>query len=327
MPQIAILVYDNCYASVAAGIADILHVANAHLRKQDFSEEKMYRWTFVSRSGGSVDAGSGMHWTTGKLRHTDRFDVVFIPSLHYTGRKQLDQFLAEQAPIHRWLVAQWKQGAWLAANCTGTFLLAATGLLDGRIATTTWWLEQQFRQRYPEVLLQMQPMITEENRLVCGGAYASFLVQAVRILERFSGTGIASASARSMLIDLSQTAQTPLLALTTDLRHDDALVTRAQQWLQEHMAQTVSMSGLAGHLGISNRTLIRRFHGAIRLTPLAYLQNLRIDAARSLLENAEVGGEQLAHRVGYSDVSSFVRLFRQRTGVTPAVYRARFRSR
>jgi len=87
------------------------------------------------------------------------------------------------------------------------------------------------------------------------------------------------------------------------------------------------MSGLAGHLGISNRTLIRRFHGAIRLTPLAYLQNLRIDAARSLLENAEVGGEQLAHRVGYSDVSSFVRLFRQRTGVTPAVYRARFRSR
>jgi len=327
MPQIAILVYDTCYASVAAGIADVLQVANSHLRKQDYPEEKMYKWTFVSLSGGAIGADNGMYWTTQKLHHTDRFDIVFIPSLHYTGRKQLDRFLAEQTPTHTWLVSQWQQGAWLAANCTGTFLLAATGLLDQRIATTTWWLEQQFRQRYPLVVLQMHPMVTETDRLICGGAYASFLVQAVRILERFSGPQIASESARSMLIDLNQTAQTPLLPLTTDIRHSDIVVRRAQQWLQEHMGEPISIAKLAAQLCVSNRTLIRRFNFTIKLTPLAYLQNLRIDAARTLLESADVGSEQLAQRVGYSNVSSFVRLFRQRVGVTPTVYRSRFQSR
>ena len=327
MPQIAILVYDTCYASVVAGIADVLQVANSHLRKQDCPEEKMYKWTFVSLSGGAVGASNGMQWTTRKLHHADRFDIVFIPSLHYTGRKQFERILAQQTPTHAWLISQWERGAWLAPNCTGTFLLAATGLLDQRIATTTWWLEQQFRERYPAVILQMHPMVTEADRIICGGAYASFLVQAVRILERFSGPDIAAESARSMLIDLNQTAQTPLLPLTTDISHSDIVVRRAQQWLQEHLEEPVSMARLAAQLCVSNRTLIRRFNLTLKLTPLAYLQNLRIDAARTLLENADVGGEQLAQRVGYGNVSSFVRLFRQRVGVTPAVYRSRFRSR
>lgn len=240
------------------------------------------------------------------------------------GQPQFDQILDRLAETSDWLVAQWRAGAWIAANCTGTFILAQTGLLDGRTVTTTWWLERQFRARYPKVDLQIRSVITESDRLVCAGASASYLLQAIRIIERFSGPTIASQAAKSLLIDVSQTSQVPYLPLLAERAHSDSLVERAQHWLQSNMTKELRISELAEALAVSDRTLIRRFKATLGQTPLAYLQDLRLEAARALLETGDLSVEVIGGQVGYNDTSSFSRLFRQRIGMTPGAYRSRF---
>ncbi|MES2126347.1 MAG: helix-turn-helix domain-containing protein [Pseudomonadota bacterium] len=327
MPVAAILGFDDAYASVLGGFADMLQVANAHLRKQGARESALFEWQFLSADGQPVRASNGLSLAMHALPPRRKFDLVFIPSVHYRGWRPFCAFLARQQVLRDWLVAQWQQGAWLSANCTGTFLLADTGLLEQRTATTTWWLEQQFRARYPGVDLQMRPAVTESERLVCGGAHATFLLQSIRVLTHFTGSAIAMQCARSMLIDVTQTTQTPLQPLIGDQSHNDALIHKAQAWLQDHLGGPVRMAALAQQLAVSERTLIRRFNTVLGQSPLVYLQHLRIDTARALLEAGDLSTEQIAQYVGYSDVSSFVRLFRARMGFTPGAYRARFLSR
>lgn len=324
MPYAAILALDDCYASSLSGFADILQVANAHLRRQQGSSAAVFDWRFVSDTGEAVTASNGLVLPTYRPGPREQFDLVFIPSLHYRGHRQFDRLLKKQLASSEWLIAHWKRGALLAANCTGTFVLAQTGLLDDRIATTTWWLEQQFRTRFPRVDLQLRPVLTECDRLLCAGASASYLLQAVRVVERFAGPAIASQCAKSMLIDVSQTTQTPYLPMLANITHSDTVVHRAQHWLQNNMSLGIRMSDLAAALAVSERTLIRKFQTVLGQSPLTYLQHLRIDSARALLEASDIAVERIASQVGYSDVSSFSRLFRERVGLSPAAYRRRF---
>jgi len=325
MPRAAILAYDDCYASSLGGFADILQIANAHLRRQRGDGNAQFEWRFVSPKGEPVMASNGLQLNTEPIRPREKFDLVFIPSAHYASGKAFDQLLARQSAACDWLVSQWNAGAYLAANCTGTFILAKTGLLDERPATTTWWLADQFRSRFPRVDLQLEPVVTEADRLICAGASASYLLQTIHVIERFAGAVIAAQCAKTMLIDVSQTKQLPYLPLLADKEHADSLVHRAQHWLQKNMTKDVKMSEMAQELGVSERTIIRRFHAALDQPPLRYLQSLRIEAARGLLEAGDLSLERITAQVGYSDTSSFCRLFKDKVGLSPGAYRDRFR--
>ncbi|CAN7582692.1 helix-turn-helix domain-containing protein [Variovorax sp. LjRoot84] len=324
MPSAAILAFDDCYASSVGGFADILQIANAHLKRQDGPAAALFDWQFVSPSGAPAMASNGLSLQTQQIKQRQRFDVIFVPSIHYRGHREFDRLLERQSDACAWLVGQWRAGSWIAANCTGTFLLAQTGLLDGRAATTTWWLERQFRAKFPNVDLQLRPVLTEADRLICAGASASYLLQAIHVVERFFGPAMASRCAKSMLIDVSQTSQIPYIPLLVQRSHSDSLVHRAQQWLQSNMDRDLRISDLAEALGISDRTLIRRFRSALDQTPLAYLQDLRLESARALLETSALNVEDVAGQVGYGDTSSFSRLFKQRIGMSPGAYRDRF---
>lgn len=324
MPHAAILAFDDCYASSVGGFADILQIANSHLKRQDGPKASLFDWQFISPSGKPVLTSNGLSLQTRQPKPRQRFDVVFVPSIHYRGHHEFDQLLQAQGEICAWIVGQWRAGSWVAANCTGTFLLARTGLLDGRTATTTWWLERQFRAKFPKVDLQLRPVLTEVDRLICAGASASYLLQAIRVVERFFGPALASRCAKSMLIDVSQTSQIPYIPLLAQQNHSDSVVHRAQQWLQSNMDREFRMSDLADTLGISDRTLIRRFKSALDRTPLTYLQDLRLESARALLETSALSVEDIVAQVGYGDTSSFSRLFRQRIGMSPGAYRTRF---
>ncbi len=323
-PSVAILVVEGCYLSCAAGFADVLQAANAHQRQHHGSGARTFEWTFVSARGGPVQASNGLLVETHKLGGRRRFDIVVIPAIHYPGFKPFVRFLDQQTAIYDWLHSQWKAGAWVAANCTGTFMLAQSGLLDGRAATTTWWLDRQFRSRYPRVDLHYKSVLTESDRIVCAGATATYLLQAVRLVDRFLGPNIASQCAKSMLIDVSHTGNLPYLPLLTPSTHSDSIVERAQHWLQKNMARAITMSALSREVAVSDRTLLRRFTAAVGRTPLGYLQGVRLDAARTLLEVGDLTVQSVADQVGYSDVSSFTRLFRQGFGISPGAYRRRF---
>lgn len=325
MVQVAILAVDSCYVSCAAGFADVFQAANAHVRQQQGPKGRAFAWSFVSPGGGPVAGSNGLPLATQPLGARDAYDIIVIPAIHYPGFKPFVQFLDAQARLYDWLRSQWHGGAWVGANCTGTFLLAQSGLLDGRRATTTWWLDRQFRTRYPRVNLEYRSALTEAERLVCAGATATYMLQAIRFVERFVGPELASQCAKSMLIDASQTGHVPYMPLLAPARHGDSLVERAQHWLQQHLGDAVTLPALASALAVSERTLARRFAAAAGTTPLGYLQAVRLDAARALLEASDLPVQSVAAQVGYSDASSFTRLFRNGFGMSPGAYRSRFR--
>jgi transcriptional regulator GlxA family with amidase domain len=324
MPFVAILAVEGCYASCAAGFADVLQAANAHLRQQQGTGGRPFDWSFVAAARGPVAASNGMHIETRPLGWRRQFDIVVVPAIHYPGFKPFVRFLDQQTATYQWLRSQWNAGAWIGANCTGTFMLAQSGLLDGRAATTTWWLDRQFRSRYPKVDLQYRSVLTETDRLVCAGATATYLLQAVRMVDRFLGPRIASQCAKSMLIDISHTGQIPYMPLLTESKHADSIVDRAQDWLQKNFARDVAMRDLARAVSVSDRTLVRRFGAAVGQTPIAYLQAVRLEAARALLEAGDMPVQAVAAQVGYNDASSFSRLFRKGVGLSPGAYRRRF---
>lgn len=324
--RVGLLALDGCYASSLGGFADVLQVANAHLRQQASNANlplRTFSWQFVASGGKPVTLCNRLRITPDAALPGESFDLVFVPGLFYAGRAAFTRQLDGAQAQRDWVRAQWEGGAVVAANCTGTFLLAETGLLDGHTATTTWWLERMFRARYRAVRLDPRALVTDADRLSCAGASASYLVQAVRMVERFAGPTVAALTARTMLIDVSQTGQSALLPLQAEAEHGDALIARAQHWLRQHLAEPVRLAAVAEVLAISERSLIRRFNRVLGATPIAYLKTLRIEAAKVLLDTSNLGVEEISRQVGYQDTSSFTRLFREMAGLTPSAYRNR----
>jgi len=327
MPQIAVAAFESSYVSSLAGFIDTLQMANAHARKQLGEAATQFDWRVVSQDGAPI-AGSGQLKISvdGPLKSASAADLVYIPGFFYPGSQRLQSFLHRQEALIRWLRQKWTSGATLAANCTATFLLAETGLLDGHRATTTWWLEKQFRKRYPKVCLDVRSLITEQDRLICAGATTSYLSLAIRLTERYISGPVSSLTAKTMLIDVGRTDQAAYATLQDGAAHNDQLVARAQYWIQQRLATNVTVQALAKDLCVSQRTLIRRFKTTLGVTPLAYLQNTRIETARSLLETTNLHIGEIVERVGYIDANSFSRLFQKRLGVTPSTYRSRLQS-
>lgn len=220
-----------------------------------------------------------------------------------------------------WLTTQWQNGATLASSCTGTFFLAKTGLLNNKDATTTWWLESQFRQMYPSVRLKPREVVTSQDRMVCAGAMASSLQMAMWILEKFGSDSLVSQCAKTMMIDFGRHVQPYSQNSLPHQATQDPVVSRAQYWLQNHLKSDTPMSQVAQHMGVSQRTMARKFKASLGVTPLAYLQSMRIEAAKNLLEASRVSIQDIVEEVGYKDYSAFTQLFRKQVGITPAAYR------
>jgi transcriptional regulator GlxA family with amidase domain len=202
-------------------------------------------------------------------------------------------------------------------------LLARTGLLDSRRATTSWWLERTFRATFPRVQLHADELVTQDRRLWCGGAYTAYLNLGLRLVEELASPAVARACARIMLIDANRAFQTPYTVLQTHVGHSDDLVWRAQTWMQARLKNGFSTRAVAEALQVTERTLIRHFKQTLGEPPGRYLQRLRVEAARWLLEATDLSLEQIIERVGYADVSSFRRLFERETRLSPREYRHR----
>ena len=212
----------------------------------------------------------------------------------------------------------------LASNCTGAFLLAEAGLLDGRQATTHWGFSNQFRKRFPGVDLQPEKLITVDGHIACAGGGMAWWDLGVYLVERYAGAKVARELAKAFVIDAGRTSQAPYGALQARRYHSDAAILKLQDWLDVNYTRPVTLQALAAFADLTERSLIRRFKAATGDTPTSYLQILRIEAARQHLENSRVAVEEVTRLVGYEDVSSFSRLFRKHTGLAPGIYRARF---
>lgn len=227
-----------------------------------------------------------------------------------------------------WLAKQYKQGALLTSVCSGSILLAEAGILDNVEATTHWSCTACFDQYYPKVDLSPQKILVlsgEEQRIITAGGASSWEELSLYLIARFCGAEEAARTAKVFLLGDRSQGQLPFASMARSRSHEDQVIDRCQAWIANHYEQDNPVTKMVKFSGINERTFKRRFKAATGYSPIEYVQTLRVEEAKQLLETTSLASDDIAREVGYEDPASFRRLFKRSTGVTPAKYRQRFK--
>jgi len=321
--EVTFLIAENCFASGVAGMLDAMTIANLWQRELTGREKPLFTSKMVSPNGSPVRCGSVELVADASLAAVEDAEYVIIPPFVPIPRWNT----SDGERLTGWLTARHRDSVPIAALCTGTFLLAETGLLDGRKATTNWQFVRSFQRRYPAVQLRPEELITEENGLVCTGAATAYLNFALALIERYGSRDLARVCAKALLVDSNRTSQAPYYLDIESKKHKDEMILRAQQYLEENCASIMSVEEVAAYVGISSRHFKRRFKLATGSSPLFYLQNLRIELAKKKLESSLDSIDEITQQIGYENSSTFRRLFRQRVNLSPREYREKFSRR
>ena len=310
-------------------MAEALSVGNLQWTRANQDSAPPFRWRTISFDGNPVRAMGGITLAADASFHTlGRPDLIFIPALRCDDRNMLygnlNRLLARWGDL---LKAHYQRGGYLAASCSAAFALAELGLLDGRRATTSWFLARAFRERYPSVQLARDALVTKDDRIFCSAAFSACLYLGLEIVAEFLGPQAVLPCARVMLIDANRTEQLHYPNLRAPAQHGDELVLRAQTALLMNFTRPPNLQRLAQRLNVTARTLGRRFKNATGETPVTFLQNARVERAKRMLESSNVSFDQIAYRVGYEDPGAFRRVFMQAVALSPREYRQRFASR
>jgi len=322
MIDVTVLFLDQTFSSTAVGPMEVFRQAGMlwnHLTGKP--EKPLFNVTTASADGRAVLCDGPIHIKPmAAIRQIRKTDLVFIPT---TGLS-LDDVVERNAPVVPWLKRLRKAGAEIASVCSGVGLVAATGMLDGHRATTHWALAQTFREKYPRVKWMPELMVTEDRGFYCGGGVHASLDLSLYLVEKFCGHEIALQSSKALLIETPRAWQAGFAVIPLKTGHNDNAITVAQDWLHENFHRTFPLDDPARRAGMSVRNFVRRFKQATGDSPLAYLQKLRIAAAKRLLENNRRTMQEISDAVGYQDVAFFRSLFQRHTGVSPSAYREKF---
>lgn len=216
------------------------------------------------------------------------------------------------------------EGTRLCSVCAGAFLLAQTGLLDGRRATTHWSLAEVFAARFPAVRLDTAKLLIDEGDVITAGGVMAWTDLGLRLVDRLLGPAVMLATARMFLLDPAGREQSYYTSLVPRMAHGDGAILNVQQWLALHSSGRISIPQLARLAVLGERTFLRRFQAATGQNPTAYLQLLRVARAKELLELGALPVEEIARQVGYEDGSAFRKIFQRIVGLAPGAYRQRF---
>lgn len=323
MHQLRLLLLPGCYAGSVTGFIDVLQFANQIAAYK--GRPKPFHWRLFSLDGQAVTTASGIVLSPeGDRTLAEDADTLVLPPISYLRLSDYETRLEAEQTTGALATRLHAAGRRVLSFCTGVPLLAEHGLLDGREATVSWWLHHWFRQRYPQVRLQDYATCSEADGIWCGGATTSYIDLALRLIRHEGGVELAMSCSRLMLTDLNRVSQAPYMSMRNFAGHDDELVLRCQDWLQRQLDQPYRLETLAASVGASERTVMRRFQQVLGQPPLRYLQQLRLQAARHLLETSTLPLDEIISRVGYADLASFRRLFQRELHCTPAEYRRRF---
>lgn len=326
--RLGILAFDGCMLSSIAGPVDALSVAQKLAEIRDPLHAPRFESVVLNARGNThVTTATGLD--LGGVARADGADphVVLVPGIMHDSTQGLEASVDAMQPEIELLRVLAARGVALAASCSGTFLLARTGLLDGRRATTSWWLAAAFRQRFPAVHLEADAMVVEDGTVATTGAATAVMTLVMRLVARAGGDALAQQTSRMLVIDLERQSQAPYVSLALVQRPRHSLAERAEHFLQRELDRDISVTRLAEHVGTSERSLLRLFRAQYGASPLERIQHLRVERAKALLETTHLSFEEIVDRCGYSDVSSFRKLFKRATTLTPAGYRDRFRLR
>jgi transcriptional regulator GlxA family with amidase domain len=287
--------------------------------------EQLFDVRIVSESGAEMPCSP--HWIVrphSALGDVNQTDVVFIPPLWVTPS---ETFAGRHEVTKQWIVRQYNQGAMICAACTGAVLLADTGLLDDEAATTHWAYESGMRRNYPRIDFHVDKVLVEsgvDGRLITSGSHATWYDALLYLISRTCGREAAVQTAKFLLLQWHTDGQSPYRAFQDNVSHGDAAIRESQAWLRANFSHPTPVESVEKQSGLAPRSFKRRFKAATGLTVIGYVQQLRVEHAKSLLESADTNVDDISWRIGYEDVGFFRRLFKRLTGLTPRDYRRKF---
>jgi transcriptional regulator GlxA family with amidase domain len=322
MLDVTVVLLDDGLSSTAIMPAEIFHAAGALWNSlYDRPPHARFRVRTVSLSGGAVRNPSGLMISPDSgIEAVEHTDIVIVP----TSGLDMDLKLTENSALLPWLRRHYAQGAYVVGVCMGAAYLAEAGLLDGRIATTHWALGAKFAARYPQVRWRPDLFVTEDSRLLCSGGAAASIDVSLYLVEKLCGHEVALQCAKALLLPMPRIHQSGYAMLPVSQAHGDERIRAVEAFLQTNFRQDISTQTLADRAGLGLRTFVRHFKAATGKLPAAYLQAVRIEAAKNMLERDAQRIQSISSEIGYDDVAFFRSLFKRITGMTPAEYRAHF---
>lgn len=321
MVNFTFLAEHDCLSSGISGTIDTLSVANTFWQYMEGHTTPLFTTRIVTPDGKPVTTNGRIVLNPDhSMEEIQNPDMIIIPAFF----KPFDLKGPRADLICDWLRHHYSNGTRLASTCTGTFLLARAGLLDGKIATTNWQFAGFFKKRFPEVDLRVDHIFTEDSGIYCTGAATAFLDLCLHFIEIYGSTRLARRCSKSLLVDHERADQTPYMVHDFWKNHSDDTILKSQQIMEEIFPEKISIDTLSKDAGLSPRQFKRRFKKATGENPLTYLQLLRIETAKRELETTQKTVNEITWGVGYEDINSFRKLFRKHTGMSPTEYRKRF---
>ncbi|MDL5597637.1 GlxA family transcriptional regulator [Bacillus subtilis] len=313
--ELGVLIYPGAQMAAVHGLTDLFGVADRIAVEHQAAQLPRLR---VSHWQVENEQAPVRVYDSHPAEETGLLAVLIPPSI--AG------FSAEQASpgLLQWLRDQHGRGATLGGVCVGSWLLAESGLLNGRSATTHWTSAKAFAERYPQIKLKADTPIVDDGDLITMAGLMAWSELGLRVVDRLLGPSIASATARFLVMEHSDSASACGSNFAPILGHGDASILKVQHWLQSTGATDVSLAAMAERSGLEERTFLRRFRAATGLKPTEYCQHLRVGKAREMLEFSNGTIDHIAWTVGYQDPGAFRAIFKKITGLAPSDYRNRF---
>lgn len=255
------------------------------------------------------------------ISEIDRTDLIIIPA---SLIRSYDTASKNNKLLIDWVAKHYKQGAEIASMCAGSFMLASSGILDGKTCSTHWALSENFRELFPNVNLQTDQLITDENGIYTNGGAYSFLHLLMYLVEKFYDRQIAVHCAKYFQIDLDRNLQAEFSIFNGHKKHNDEAILMAQKILEENYQDKISFEKLSFDLNIGRRNFDRRFIKATGFTPLDYLQRVKTEAAKKMFETTRKTVNEIMYEVGYNDAKAFRDVFSRVTGRSPLEYKSKY---
>jgi transcriptional regulator GlxA family with amidase domain len=247
-------------------------------------------------------------------------NLIIIPSLNHNYEKAVK---GNKAVID-WVEKQYRAGAEVASICTGAFILASSGLLDGKSCSTHWAAADNFRMMFPKVNLREDKLITDENGIYTNGGAYSFLNLMIYLVEKYYDRQTAIFCSKVFQIEIDRQSQSAFTIFTGQKVHGDDMVKKAQAYIESKLQEKISVEQLSSRFAVGRRNFDRRFIKATGNTPVEYSQRVKIESAKKAFESTRKTINEVMYDVGYSDVKAFREVFRKITGMSPLEYRAKY---
>ncbi|MDP4219873.1 MAG: helix-turn-helix domain-containing protein [Bacteroidota bacterium] len=255
-----------------------------------------------------------------EISEVEKTDLIIIPAVN----GKMEEVIEINKEFFPWIVSQHEKGAEVASLCVGTFLLASTGLLNGKKCSTHWLSAEDFKRMFPDANLLSEKIITDEQGVYSSGGANSFWNLVIYLIEKYAGRDVAILCAKIYEIEIERASQSPFIIFSAQKDHEDDPIKEAQVYIENNFYKKITVEQLASMSAMGRRTFERRFKKATSNTVVEYMQRVKIEAAKKSLEAGRKNVNEVMYDVGYSDNKAFRTTFKKITGLSPLDYRNKY---